>query len=323
MKRSIFIGIDVAKEKLDVAVTVRMADDPLSFPGVAHDEWISANTDVEVAKLVKRIKKLEPERIVLEATGGYEQRVFLALRAAELPVSIVQPQQVKDFIKAMGIKFKNDRKDALAQAYFAEVRRPEVYPLPTANQKRIADLRGLRTDLVGTRVAYKNRLENCSEETARRIKAFLKEVQAQIDELDKELAQALKATPEDAAKTKILQSVTGIGPVNAAALVGELPELGKTDRRGIAALVGLAPMSNDSGKRQGKRHVKGGRAAIRSLLHMAVVSARQHNPVIRDFGKRLEAAGKKGHTVMTACARKLLVILNAMVRSGTSWSLSP
>lgn len=323
MKRSIFVGIDVAKGKLDVAVTTREVGEALGFPGIAHDEWISANTDEEVAKLVERLKRLNPERIVLEATGGYEQRVFLALRAAGMPVAIVQPQHVKDFIKAMGIKFKNDRKDALAQAYFAEVRRPDVYPQATENQKRIADLRGLRTDLIETRVAYKNRLENCSAETARRIKAFLENVQAQIDELDAELTKSLEATPEDAAKAKILRSVTGIGPVNAAALVGELPELGKVDRRSIAALVGLAPMSNDSGARHGKRHVKGGRAAIRSLLHMAVVSARQHNPVIRDFGKRLEAAGKQGHTVMTACARKLLVILNAMVRAGTTWSLSP
>lgn len=323
MKRSIFIGIDVGKHKLDVAVTAREPGEPLSFPGTAHEEWISPNKDVDVASLVHRIQKLEPERIVLEATGGYEQRVFLALRAAGQPVAIVQPQHVKDFIKSMGIKFKTDRKDALAQAYYAEVRRPEVHPQPTANQKRIADLRGLRTDLIQTRVAYNNRLENCSPETARRIKAFVATVQAQIDELDAELAQAVKATPEDAAKTAILLSVTGIGPVNAAALVGELPELGKTNRRGIAALLGLAPMNNDSGSRQGKRHVKGGRAALRCLLHMAVVSARQHNPVIRAFGERLAAAGKEPHTIMTACARKLLVILNAMVRAGTTWSLSP
>lgn len=322
MKRSVFAGIDVSKKKLDVVVTARSEGEPLGLPS-AKEEWISLNTDKDVAQLVQRLRELNPERIVMEATGGYEQRAFLALRAAGLSVAIVQPQHVKEFIKAMSIKSKTDRKDALVMAYFAEVRRPDVHPQPTENQKRIAELRGLRADLVVTRGAYKNRLENCSEETARRIKGFLATIQAQVDELDAELAKALQATPEDAAKTAILRSVTGIGPVNAAALVGELPELGKTDRRSIAALVGLAPMSRDSGDWHGKRHISGGRKALRSLLHMAVVSARQHNPVIRVFAERLDAAGKPSHTVMAACARKLLVILNAMVRSGTRWTLFP
>lgn len=322
MKRSFFVGIDVAKKKLDVVVTAREAGEPLGLPST-REEWIATNTDEGVVQLVQRLKELNPERIVMEATGGYEQRAFLALRAAGLLVAIVQPQHVKDFIKAMSIKSKTDRKDALVMAYFAEVRRPDVHPQPTENQKRIAELRGLRADLVVTRGAYKNRLENCSEETARRIKGFLATIQAQVDELDAELAKALQATPEDAKKTAILRSVTGIGPVNAAALVGELPELGKTNRRSIASLVGLAPMSRDSGERHGKRHITGGRKALRSLLHMAVVSARQHNPVIRAFAERLEKAGKPSHTVMSACARKLLVILNAMVRSGTRWTLFP
>lgn len=320
MKRSIFIGIDVAKLKLDVVVTARGTGEPLGLPS-SKEDWISPNTDADMPALVQRIKELNPERIVMEATGGYEQRAFLALRAAGLPVAIVQPQHVKQFISAMSIKFKNDRNDALVMAYFAEVRRPDLHPQPTENQKRMAELRGLRADLVATRVAYKNRLEHCSEEATRRIKGFLAVVQAQVDELDAELAKALKATPEDAAKAAILLSVTGIGPVNAAALVGELPELGKIDRRKIASLVGLAPMTKESGGSEKKRYITGGRKALRSLLHMAVVSARQHNPVIRAFAERLEAAGKQSHTVMAACARKLLVILNAMVRSGTRWTV--
>jgi transposase len=272
---------------------------------------------------VRRVEALEAERITIEATGGYEQRLFLALRAAKQPVAIVEPTPVKDFRRAMKIKYKGDRIDALVLSYYSEVARPDILPQRTDNQKRIAELRGLRTDLVGTRVAYKNRLETCSKETGQRINAFLASVQAQIDELDDELAKALQATPEDAAKAKILRSVTGIGPVNAAALVGELAELGKTDRRSIAALTGLAPMANDSGRRGRKRYITGGRKHVRTLLHMAVVSARQHNPVIRAFAERLEAAGKQGWTIMTACARKLLVILNAMIRDGTMWKPSP
>lgn len=322
MKSSIFVGIDVAKGKLDVAVTARQVGEALSVPS-AREAWVCPNTDQDVAKLVKRLVQLGPERIVLEATGGYEQRAFLALRAAGLPAVIVQPQHVKEFRKAMAINFKNDRKDALVIAYYGEVRRPDIAPLPTENQKRISELRGLRSDLVATRVAYTNRLESCSTAMARRIQGFVASIQAQIDELDAELATALKATPEDAAKAEILRSVPGIGPVNAAALLGELPELGRIDRRRIAALVGVAPMANDSGQRHGKRFITGGRKALRSILHMAVVSARKHNPVIRAFAERLQAAGKPAHTVMSACVRKLLVILNAMVLAGKPWTLSP
>jgi transposase len=326
MKRSIFIGIDVSKNKLDVAVHSRGIGEPIGMPKVAEKEWISPNTAEGVADLVRQVEALGAERIALEATGGYEQRVFLALRAAKQPIAIVEPTPVKAFREALKIKYKGDRIDALVLSYYSEVARPDILPQPTDNQKRIAELRGLRTDLVGTRVAYKNRLESCSKETAQRIKAFLEAVQAQIDELDAELAKALQATPEDAAKAKILRSVTGIGPVNAAALVGELPELGKTDRRKIAALVGVAPMANDSGDTERgskRRHITGGRKHVRTLLHMAVVSARQHNPVIRAFAERLEAAGKQGWTIMTACARKLLVILNAMIRDGAMWKVSP
>jgi len=323
MKHSSFVGIDVAKDKLDIAVTVRQVGQSLSMPASAREEWVLRNADQDVAKLVERLKQLQPERIVLEATGGYEQRAFLALRAAGLPAVIVQPLHVKEFGRSMAIKFKNDRKDALVLAYYGEVRRPDLQPLPTENQKRVAELRGLRTDLIATRVAYGNRLEHASPALAKRLQGFVASVQAQIDELDAELARALRATPEDAAKSELLQSVPGIGPVSAAALIGELPELGKIDRRRIAALVGVAPMSNDSGRHHGKRFITGGRKALRTVLHMAVVSARKHNPVIHAFAERLQAAGKPPHTIMSACVRKLLVILNAMVLSGTRWTLSP
>lgn len=323
MKRSIYIGIDVAKDKLDVSVKVTPYGQRPEMPKAADEEWISPNTTEGVAELVRRLRALGPDRIALEATGGYEQRAFQALRAAGLEVAIVQPQRVKDFAKAMSIKHKNDRSDALVLAYFAEVRRPELVPEPTENQKHLAELRRLRTDLIATRVAYTNRTETCSPAMKLRLDAFVAVLQAQIEGLDAELAAALEASPEDAEKARLLRTVPGIGPVNAAALVGELPELGKLDRRHIASLIGVAPMANDSGHGERKRHVTAGRKALRSLLHMAVVSARKWNPVIRAFAERLEAAGKPGHTIMTACVRKLLVILNAMVLSGKPWTLSP
>jgi transposase len=322
MKPSIYVGIDVAKAKLDVAVKMTQPGDRPRKPKVAHQEWISPNTDEGVAELVKRLRELGTDQIALEATGGYEQRAFQALRAAGMQAAIVQPQRVKEFAKSLSIKHKNDRSDALVLAYFAEVRDPELVPEPTANQKHIAELRRLRTDLIATRVAYKNRTENCSSDMKRRLDAFVAVLQAQIDGLDAELAAALAASPEDAEKARLLRTVPGIGPVNAAALVGELPELGKLDRRHIASLVGVAPMANDSGDGKRKRFITAGRQALRSLLHMAVVSARKCNPIIRAFAERLEAAGKPGHTIMTACVRKLLVILNAMILSGKPWTVS-
>lgn len=320
MKRTIWIGIDVAKDKLDVAVKKTEVGQHPAPPKRAQEAWISSNTDKGVAELIKRVQALEPDRIVMEATGGYEQRVFLALRAAGLPAVIVPPGAVRSFAEGIGRKAKTDRIDALVLAYFAEVRQPEVLPLPTENQRRVTELGGLRSDLVATRTAYKNRLEHASRENRARIERLLEAVQAEIDELDKELAKALEATPEDAAKAALVRSVPGIGPVNAAALVGGLPELGKLHRRQISSLLGVAPMNKDSGKGERKRFVRDGRRALRSLLHMAALSARTHNPAIRAFAQRLEAAGKPFHTIMTACIRKLVVILNAIVASGTPWS---
>jgi transposase len=269
MRRTIWIGIDVAKDKLDVAVKRTEAGERPGPPKRAQEAWISANTDKGVAELVRRVQALAPERIILEATGGYEQRAFLALRAAGLPAVIVPPGRVRAFAEGIGRDAKTDPIDALVLAYFGEVRQPEVLPLPTENQKRVSELGGLRADLVATKTAYQNRLEHASPENRTRIERLLEVVTAQIDELDKELVKALKSTPER------------------------------------------------------KRFVRGGRRALRSLLHMAALSAKVHNPAIRAFAERLEAAGKPFHAVMTACVRKLIVILNAIVASGTPWSPTP
>jgi transposase len=322
MKRNFSIGIDVGKDKLDVAVKVTEAGSTPSPAKRAHEAWTAKNTDAGVAEIVQRLQAIGPHRIALEATGGYEQRVFRAMRAAGLPAVIVAPALVRDFAKAMGRKAKTDKIDALVLAHFAEIRQPEVVPLPTANQERIADLRALRTDLLVTRNAYTNRLENCGSEVRQHIEQLVANLNAQVETLDAKLVEALAADPEDAAKAALVQTVPGVGRVTAATLVGELPELGKLDRRRISALVGVAPMNRDSGHQHGKRKTCGGRNEVRRALYMAAFSASRWNSVLRPFAQRLTAAGKPFKVVMTACMRKLLVILNAMILAGTPWSPS-
>ena len=323
MKQKIYIGIDVSKDKLDIAVKVAETDGTVGPAKRARETWTSANTTAGCEALVRRLRAQEPHRIAMEATGGYEQRVFRALREAGLPAVIVQPLNVREFARAMGKKAKTDSIDAMMIAYFAEVRQPEVLPLPSPNQERISELRGLRSDLLKSRTQYTNRLENCGAEARSHIEKVVASVDSEIAELDAKLREALRATPEDAAKATLLQTVPGVGPITAATLLGELPELGKLDRRRLSALVGLAPMNRDSGRQQGKRAIKGGRGEIRQVLYMAALTARRRNPVIRALAERLEAAGKPYKVIMTACMRKLLVILNAMVATATTWSLSP
>jgi len=315
-----YVGIDVAKDKLDIAIKLTEKGQAASPATQAHEAWTSPNRDENVAEIVERLRAAKPHRIAIEATGGYEKRVFRALYAAGLPVVLVNPGRVRDFARSMGRLAKTDRIDALMLAHFAEIRQPEVISPPTENQERVASLRALRTDLIGTRVAYTNRLETCEPEVAQHIKQLLTSVEAQIKTIEAKLAKALEATPEDAAKARLVQTVPGVGPVTAATLVGELPELGKLDRRRISALVGLAPMNHDSGYQRGQRRVQGGRSEVRRVLFMAAFSASRYNPVLRKFAERLKAAGKPYKVIMTACMRKLLVILNAMVLSGTSWA---
>lgn len=317
MSQKIWIGIDVAKDKLDVAVKVTDHGQSPRPAKRAHQAWIIPNTDEGVADLVERLRKLNVSGIALEATGGLEQRAYVALRKAELPAVIVDPARVKSFIVAMGQDAKTDRLDALGIAYFVEVKQPPVMPLPTDNERRLSELRGLREVLITTRVAYQNRLQQASKETAARIEKLLTAVRREIEELDQAMTDLLKNSPEEAAKSELLQTVPGIGPVNAATLISELP--GKLTRRKIAKLVGVAPLNRDSGKTPRKRRTKGGRSVVRSTLYMAALCAQRFNPIIRAFAQRLQSAGKPHHTVLTACIRKLVVILNAMVMSGTPW----
>lgn len=293
MKRVYFVGIDVGKDRLDVAVKAVDPSQPSQPAKRAHQAWASANSDAGIKALSERLQELGPVLIVLEASGGYERRAYLAMREAGLRAALVQPNQARAFARSMGLLAKTDKIDALVLAYFAEVRRPEPAMLPTANQSRIADLRGVRSNLIDTRTAYNNRLQTASETTRKHIQRLLDELEKSIVSVEAELKQALEGNPDDAKRAALLRTAPGIGPIIAATLVGELPELGRLSRREISALVGVAPMNRDSGRQHGKRSVKGGRNEVRGKLYKVV---------------------------MTACMRKLIVILNAMVAHDRPWS---
>jgi transposase len=320
MERVYFVGIDVGKDRLDVAVKAVDPSQPSQPAKRAHRAWASANDEAGITALIERLLQIEPVLIVLEASGGYERRVYLAMRGAGLRAALVQPNHARAFARSMGLLAKTDKIDALVLAYFAEVRRPEPGMLPTENQSRIADLRGMRSDLIDTRTAYKNRLKTASETTRRHIQRLLDELETSIASVEAELEQAVEGNPEDAKRAALLRTAPGIGPIIAATLVGELPELGRLSRREISALVGVAPMNRDSGRQHGKRSVKGGRREVRDKLYMGAVSAVKWNPPIRALYERLTAAGKLYKVVITACMRKLIVILNAMVAHGKPWS---
>lgn len=320
MERVYFVGIDVGKDRLDVAVKAVDPSQPSQPAKRAHQVWASANSEAGLKTLLERLTRLSPTLIVLEASGGYERQAYLAMRAAGLPAALVQPNHARAFARSMGLLAKTDKIDALVLAYFAEVRRPEPAMLPTANQSRIADLRGVRSDLIDTRTAYKNRMKTASETSRRHIQRLLEELEKSIASVEAELKQAVEGNPDDAKRAALLRTAPGIGPIIAATLVGELPELGRLSRREISALVGVAPMNRDSGRQHGRRSVKGGRNEVRGKLYMGAVSAVKCNPPIRALYERLTAAGKLYKVVITACMRKLIVMLNAMLAQGRPWS---
>lgn len=302
-----FVGIDVAQDALDLAVRPTGATQR-----VRTDE-------AALAALVAHLTTLAPTLIVLEATGGLELPVAGALAAAGLPVAIVNPRQVRDFARATGRLAKTDALDAAVLAHFAEAIRPPVRPLPDATTQALQALLTRRRQVVDMVTAEQNRRRPAPAAVRERIDAHLAWLRAEQTALDQELTQLLRRSPIWQAQARLLQSVPGVGPVLTLTLLGGLPELGHLDRKRIGAVVGLAPFNRDSGTRRGVRAIWGGRAAVRTALYMAVLSAIRHNPVIRTFYARLTAAGKPGKVALTACMHKLLIILNAMVRDGTCW----
>jgi transposase len=303
-----FVGIDVSKRRLDLHLRP-------SGEGFAIDHG-----EEEVAALVERLAALTPTLVVLEATGGLEVRLAAALAAAGLPVAVVNPRQVRAFARATGRLAKTDRLDAAAIARFAEAVRPPVRPLPDEATRHLQALVARRRQLLEMLVAERNRRQAADPALHRRIDAHLRWLEQALAEIEGDLDGAVRDSPLWRAKEELLRSAPGVGPVSARTLLAELPELGALTRRQAAALVGVAPFSRDSGKLRGRRTVWGGRAPLRACLYMAAVAAaRGSNPAIAGFYRRLRRAGKPAKLALTACMRKLVVTLNAMLRTNTAW----
>ncbi len=266
------------------------------------------------------IKELSPVLVVLEATGGIELPVVASLGASGVPVAVVNPRQARDFGKATGKLAKTDVLDAKMLAHFAAAVHPEPKALPDATAQGFAAILARRRQLVEMLVAEKNRSRTAIKPVRERIRKHISWLKQELDSTDKDLDQAVRGSPLWREKDDLLKSVPGVGPVLSSTLLGQLPELGTLNRKQIAALVGVAPLNRDSGKFRGKRSIWGGRASVRSVLYMSTLVATRHNPVIKAFYKKLCAAGKLKKVALTACMRKLLTILNAMIRNRTRWS---
>lgn len=305
---AIFVGIDVSKARLDM--TVRPSG---SRESVSNDE-------AGITVLVKRLCEVQPTLIVLEATGGVERQGVRALASAELPVIVVNPRQVRDFAKATGQLAKTDRIDADVLARFGEAVRPALRPLPDEVTLELRALIARRRQIVEMIVAERNRLSGASKAVRKRIGAHLRWLEAELERVDSELDQSIRQSPMWREREDLLRSVPSIGPVISRTLLAELPELGRLNRKQIAALVGVAPLNRDSGTLRGRRAIWGGRAVVRAALYMAALVASRRNPVIRDFYKRLRTAGKAPKVALVACMRKLLTILNAMIKHHARWS---
>lgn len=302
-----FVGIDVAKAQLDIAVRP------------SGERWAVPNDAGGVVTLVERLQALHPTLIVLEATGGLERAATVALATAGLPVVVVNPRQARDFARATGQLAKTDALDARALAHFADVIRPTPRPLPNAQTQELRALLGRRQQLVVMRTAEQNRLAGTSERLQTDIAAHITWLNERLATLDDDIETLLRASPLWRENDDLLQSAPGIGPVCARTLVLELPELGTLNRPQIAVLVGVAPLNCDSGTLRGRRTIWGGRAHVRTVLYMGTLVATRDNPRIKAFDERLLAAGKVKKVALTACMHKFLTILNAMLKHRTPW----
>ena len=302
-----FIGLDVAKAQLDIAIRP------------SGERWAVPHDAGDIMTLVERLQALHPALIVLEATGGWERAVTSALATAGLPVVVVNPRQVRDLARATGQLAKTDALDARALAHFADVIRPTPRPLPDAQTQEWRALLGRRQPLVVMRTAEQNRLTGPSTRLITDIEAHITWLNASLATLDNDLEILLRASPVWRANDDLLQSAPGIGPVCARTLLLELPELGTLNRQQIAALVGVAPLNCASGTLRGRRTIWGGRAHVRTVLYMGTLVATRYNPRIKAFSQRLLAAGKLKKVALTACMHKFLTILNAMLKHRTPW----
>jgi transposase len=305
-----FVGIDVSKDTLDVCV----------YP--TQDSFCVPNSPDGIDELIKRLKPIESQLIVFEATGGYETLAVSSLAAARLPVVVVNARQVRDFAKSIGQLAKTDRIDAGVIARFASAVKPELRPVKDSPSQELTGLVTRRRQIVDMIVAETNRLKASSRRTGRDIQAHIRWLQKRLKQVDDEIKRDIKNGPLWRTTDQILQSAPGVGPATSATLISCLPELGQLDNKKIACLIGVAPLNRDSGRYKGRRTIWGGRGQVRAVLYMSTLSAMRSNPVIRQFYQRLREAGKCFKVAIVACMRKLLVILNAMVRNQTMWRKS-
>lgn len=300
-----FVGIDVAKAKLDIFVN--------------GDVWQVENDPSGISELIVRLQGYSPSLIVLESSGGYESLALGELYAAGLPVARVNPGRVREFAKSIGQLAKTDKLDARILARYAELVRPAVARLPDEAEQQLAALVNRRRQLVEMCVAEQNRLGTAPKKLRPGIRTHIDWLKAEIQRIESEMDDFIQQSPLWSEKDALLKSVPGVGDVTARTLLSELPELGELDRKEIAALVGVAPFNHDSGRMRGKRRIRGGRTSVRNVLYMATLTATRCNPIIRTFFNRLVQSGKEKKVAIVACMRKLLTILNAILRTHQPW----
>lgn len=308
MAEKIFIGIDVSKTTLDIAVRP------------TGEKWCAANAPAEIFTLVERLEEFQPLLIVLESTGGLEIPLVSEMVKKCLPVVVVNPRQVRDFAKATGKLAKTDSIDSEIIARFGEAIRPEPRPIKDEQARELDAVLMRRRQIVDMLTMEKNRLRSSTKHVRKDIEVHIKWLEKRLQNVDGDLQKLIKQSDVWRVNDEILQSVPGVGPVLSLALLAGLPELGRLNRKEVAALAGVAPLNRDSGFFRGSRKIWGGRAQIRSVLYMGALTAARCNPVIRAFHQHLIARGKKPKVALTACMRKLLTILNVMVKNQTTWS---
>ena len=308
MRKPNYVGIDVAKGSMEVAV----------HEGTEH--WNYNNGEAGITKLITRMKKLSPSLIVLEATGGYEVSIAAELQSKGFPIAVVNPRHIRDFARSVGILAKTDVLDAKVIARYAATIQPTPRALPAEETKRLGSIMMRRRQIVAMRTAEKNRLHQADPAVKERINAHITWLEQELNNLNKELKQMIESNPEWKEKSDIIQSVPGVGPNLAITILSDFPELGRLNRKQTAALSGVAPFNRDSGKMRGKRSIWGGRSVVRTAAYMSTISAIRFNPLLKPFYTHLIEAGKLRKVAMVACMRKLLCILNVMLKNHTAWN---
>jgi transposase len=303
-----YVGIDMAKDSMEVTVHE------------GKDHWAFANDEYGLAKLLAKMKRLAPALIVMEATGGYEVTVAAELQSKGFPVSVINPRQIRDFARSVGILAKTDILDARVIARFAADIHPTPRALPTEETKTLGAVIMRRRQVIAMLTAEKNRLHQADPAVRERLQIHIRWLEQELDDINKELRQRVENNPEWKEKNEIIQSVPGVGPNLAITLLSDFPELGTLNRKETAALGGVAPFNRDSGTLRGKRSIWGGRGVVRTAAYMSAFVAIRYNPLLKAFFERLIGAGKPYKVAIVACMRKLLCILNTMLKNHTTWN---